>query len=301
MRLICPNCDAQYEVGDDAIPPSGRDVQCSNCGHGWFQMPNMNAGEETDFGSPEVLGHHAASRPREVVAEPTAVEPEVAEPAAPEPSPAPVMVEMPEPAATPASEHDEEEEGEPATPPPAPRRSLDESLLAVLREEAALEATQRKAETARPIETQPDLGLSEPEPRPRPALRSVTATPEPEAEETEAAAESEPAKAGRSRDLLPDIEEINSTLRASNERRTETEDLPAPAEEQRGGFRTGFFLMLAVAAGLAAAYVMAPKIADQIPASASAMQAYVAKVDQGRVWLDGLMRSAISALQGLQG
>ena len=37
MRLTCPNCDAKYEVPEDAIPEGGRDVQCSNCGHGWFQ------------------------------------------------------------------------------------------------------------------------------------------------------------------------------------------------------------------------------------------------------------------------
>ena len=39
MRLVCPNCDAKYEVPDDAIPDGGRDVQCSACGHGWFQLP----------------------------------------------------------------------------------------------------------------------------------------------------------------------------------------------------------------------------------------------------------------------
>lgn len=37
MRLQCPNCDAEYEVDSAAIPQEGRDVQCSNCGHGWFQ------------------------------------------------------------------------------------------------------------------------------------------------------------------------------------------------------------------------------------------------------------------------
>jgi len=37
MRLICPNCVAQYEVDEDVIPPEGRDVQCANCGHNWFQ------------------------------------------------------------------------------------------------------------------------------------------------------------------------------------------------------------------------------------------------------------------------
>lgn len=37
MRLICPNCDAQYDVADDVIPEGGRDVQCSSCAHTWFQ------------------------------------------------------------------------------------------------------------------------------------------------------------------------------------------------------------------------------------------------------------------------
>ncbi|MFD1913298.1 zinc-ribbon domain-containing protein [Halodurantibacterium flavum] len=36
MRLICPNCTAQYEVEENAVPPQGRDVVCSACGHGWF-------------------------------------------------------------------------------------------------------------------------------------------------------------------------------------------------------------------------------------------------------------------------
>ena len=37
MRLICPNCDAQYDIADDVIPEGGRDVQCSSCTHTWFQ------------------------------------------------------------------------------------------------------------------------------------------------------------------------------------------------------------------------------------------------------------------------
>ena len=37
MRLICPNCSAQYEVPADVIPAEGRDVQCSNCQETWFQ------------------------------------------------------------------------------------------------------------------------------------------------------------------------------------------------------------------------------------------------------------------------
>ncbi|MBD3766183.1 MAG: zinc-ribbon domain-containing protein, partial [Rhodobacterales bacterium] len=49
MRLICPNCGAQYEVDDAAIPPEGRDVQCSACGHAWYQLhPDAAAEAETD-------------------------------------------------------------------------------------------------------------------------------------------------------------------------------------------------------------------------------------------------------------
>ena len=39
MRLICPKCQAHYEVDDEAIPSAGRDVQCSSCGHAWYQLP----------------------------------------------------------------------------------------------------------------------------------------------------------------------------------------------------------------------------------------------------------------------
>ncbi len=37
MRLTCPNCAAQYEVDASVIPEDGRDVQCSTCGHTWWQ------------------------------------------------------------------------------------------------------------------------------------------------------------------------------------------------------------------------------------------------------------------------
>jgi len=47
MRLICPNCVAQYEVDQDVIPPEGRDVQCANCGHSWFQDSVQMFSEET--------------------------------------------------------------------------------------------------------------------------------------------------------------------------------------------------------------------------------------------------------------
>lgn len=44
MRLICPNCKAEYEVDATLLPPEGRDVQCSNCNHTWFH-PGTEAEE----------------------------------------------------------------------------------------------------------------------------------------------------------------------------------------------------------------------------------------------------------------
>lgn len=35
IRLICPGCAAEYRVPDSAIPPDGREVECSACGNVW--------------------------------------------------------------------------------------------------------------------------------------------------------------------------------------------------------------------------------------------------------------------------
>lgn len=43
MRLSCPGCGAQYEVDAGAIPTEGREVQCSACGHTWFQYAPVTA------------------------------------------------------------------------------------------------------------------------------------------------------------------------------------------------------------------------------------------------------------------
>jgi hypothetical protein len=100
------------------------------------------------------------------------------------------------------------------------------------------------------------------------------------------------------RDLLPDIEEINSTLKPA--KAPAAAAAPAPAGAARAsGFRSGFSLMLLAAMILVALYVMAPQIAQQIPGAAPAMESYVAMVNDARVALDGLIRSATALLRGL--
>ena len=290
MRLICRNCDAQYEVDNAAIPPDGRDVQCSGCGHAWFQMradavPELRPGVSApvDPAGPDLAaamwsypGVHTQD-----------------DPAHPEPltddGPPPILPEAQEDAGL-------------------RRRSLDDTVLEVLREEAAREAAVRRAEAPPPIEVQTDLGLAPPPPLLPPsvflAARERFADPSVSPDELTSEDDMQPLPASR-RDLFPDIEEINSTLRASSEPRgdeseaeTETE---TDVEADRRGFRTGFVMIILIAVLLSLLYAMAPRIVAAVPASESAMQAYVDGVDWARLGVDAALQSAIRSLRSLSG
>ena len=277
MRLVCPNCDAEYEVDAAAIPDGGRDVQCSNCGHAWFQLsPEVEAelaAEEALFDAPPPMVAPVESPARSAAADVSAPErPGVDDP----------ELDLPSIEAAPVSE-----------PAPEPAlRSIDESVLAVLREEAEREVEARKVETP-VVETQTELGLEAPAAG-GVARRLARMKGEPEAV----------VKPQTRREMLPEIEEINSTLRASSERRSGQSAIAETLGEEgakKSSFRSGFALMLVLAAALLTAYVMAPKLAQQFPAAAGALQAYVAAVDAGRLWLDGMLKSAIGFLKGLAG
>ena len=52
MRLVCPNCKANYEIPRDAVPISGREVKCASCGHSWFQA-RMKKSNDAKLKEPE--------------------------------------------------------------------------------------------------------------------------------------------------------------------------------------------------------------------------------------------------------
>ena len=288
MRLICPNCDAQYEVPDDVIPAAGRDVQCSNCAHTWFCPP-------TGTSSPQ------NAEPDVTVAPPP--------PVAAERSPSPQSQ---------TSKSSSE-------PPQAPeRRQLDPKVADVLREEAEFEARARAAEQAQ-IETQTELGLDDLEPHHDEAARraaeartrmerirggqegsdeasSPTRTSRTTATTAAGAVAAAAAAETTRRDLLPDVEEINSTLRA-NDDRTSQQDIEEPHREfspkQKGGFSSGFLLIAALAATGVMMYVFAPQISEQVPQASVPLDQYVDSVDQGRRWLDGQILALLAQLDGL--
>ena len=442
MRLVCPNCEAKYEVPEDAIPDTGRDVQCTNCGHSWFQMrgksvvapvvPEASAEAVTDAvteAETAAMAAAAAEMPTEevspqakddtpveametvpsddpVAAETAAVadaveapassdagakdvpseEPQVVEPLldaagpdavganasateanaaeasaveasaagasaagaeasvttqsgpeadnSPATEPEPVVEAVAEgaaeaaPVADAASEAepvvdaaaepvldgpvadvsldaDREPAAEPATEPTAEAGSdtapaeastesaeetlaapaaavaaatyaVDDSVLAILREEAEREANARRAES---LESQTDLGIDTAMPRKAAALAEAEAKP-----------------AAR-RDLLPDVEEINSTLRPSEvQADSDAPDFVAPPPQAPRGFRSGFLSLMTIAILAAALYLVAPRLADVIPALAGPLESYVSFIDSLRLGLDGVMRSATVAI-----
>lgn len=272
MRLICPNCDAQYEVAEDAIPPGGRDVQCSNCGHGWYQVRPEEIEDEQrqdalfDPPEPEDMGQEAERAG----------------------------------AWTDATDADDEDAAAFDAPEPMKRRAIDEAVLDVLREEAEREVAARRAEAPAPLESQPDLGLeAAAAPALSPAARRIAQMKGVEPEPPPPPRPAGPPAKGR--DLLPDIEEINSTLDPDDDRRgVSADDLPQPqrVRGQGGGFRTGFSLVVTLAVLAVVLYVIAPRLSQQIPGLAGTLEGYVAFVDGLRLWLSGLLDSAATTVQG---
>lgn len=290
MRLICPNCGAQYEVPAEVIPEGGRDVQCSDCGHTWFQA---------DSSDDPVLSDEAQPAPKPADAEvetdapsgDAAGTPEAVDPATLSPD-------------TWADEfEDEAEEVDKAAPPQPPRRSLDPGVADLLREEAEREARVRSAEG---LESQQELGLEAAQhddaasrrariARERMArIRNQDAGVEIAAGTTAAGV----GAAGTRNAALPDIEEINSTLRAGSDAHA-LETPQGTLKDGGSGFARGFFSMLLLMVVLIGIYVMAPQIKDAVPGLSDAVNAYVGQIDALRVWLSGVSQDLLAWLDGM--
>ena len=261
MRLICPNCGAQYEVDDAVIPDNGRDVQCSNCGHTWFQQP-----AHLDADLAEELGEDFTP-------------PEIPE--------------------------DEE---------PLQRQELDPEIADILREEAEHETSLRNIEgdqaNREKLESQPDLGLGQPtdaaaerSAAARARMARLRGLDEQDAE-AEAAIAGAAATTTPRRELLPDVEEINSSLRASDDRATsevETENAAKDSKSNRKGGRRAFTLVILIVAVGLALYAFAPQIIAAIPQTEPYLVSYVEWANQTRGQIDIWLQAAIAKVQGLIG
>ena len=347
MRLICPNCDAQYEVDDSVIPIDGRDVQCSSCGQTWFQKsatqlenendtsdetdtsladqePDLSVDSESELSTESQEVEEESKAEVEAKAE-TEVEAEAesedeveaesetefeaeaesedeakaetdVEAEAESEDEAEVEAESETDVETEAESEDEaededEDETEQTLEHESEQLKPDDAVLEILREEAALESEARKSETNAGLDSLTDLNPDEDDSTLAAAVSERTARLR--------GIEPPVDKNAARRDLLPDIEEINSTLSASSD------DIESDAVEElvvmksnRRGFRLGFAIILILATMLFLAYAYAPLIIEKVPASESLMNSYVEKINSLRVWLDQVMQSATDKMSG---
>ena len=288
MRLTCPNCGAVYEVDDNAIPPEGRDVQCSSCGHGWFQPP-PGAG-----------------------ADPAATLGTAASPFAGEDAPA-------GDATAPAGEDDTTSAPGQATPR-RPRHRMDEAVRSILREEAERDSRTRRAGPDG-LESQSDLGLAPGAGGRTHGHEDATAPPQTEDEgdrPEESGAhgpdpdpapweESDFGPAGTTdrKARFADIEDVSETLAAHETPGADQAALSAlpdsGAAPRRNRFGLGLGIALLIGATAVAVYLYAPAIVKLVPAARPVLVDYVSVVDMLRIEARQALLPVAEALRGVLG
>lgn len=275
MRLVCPNCDAEYDVDDGLIPPEGRDVQCSNCTTTWFQASLEAAEAEQPETTPEPQAEELED------------DPDLAAIAA----------------VTAAA----------GLSPRKP--AVDQAAMDVIHEEVERETEARKAdmggvETQPDLgfdDTESETRAAAA--RDRMARRRGLDTQAETIDDDDEALAAAPRRdeASTKRELFPDIEEINSTL-SPEAAEAEAEAARLAAEgtdvgqvQKRSGFRLGFGLMLLLTVGLLILYVYAPQIAQRAPSLSATLESYVISVDNLRVWLDTAAEGLVEKIGAILG
>lgn len=330
MRITCPNCNAQYEVGEDMIPSEGRDVQCSNCGTTWFQegraraasavedravrRPGRAVEEDADISPSDAVRRRAA--PRQTVPDQgtldilreereheerlragghrTDSEPTDDTDAPPDgapdenvPTPVAPVSDAPD---TPAPDVDAQGDPDARTQAAAERgRMAAAATLARARGRDRERSGRAPQDDVIPDDDDTDMSDVIAATM-RDAATPVTEDDDEDDDLHPVQPEVQVQTRVTRRELLPDIEEINSSLRP-DERAAEAEaeasgEAEAPIEAKRiNGFRIGFLTVCALIFVFVGIYVFADVIAESAPQVAWVLEAYVAWVDVQRVAL----------------
>lgn len=291
MELICPSCEARYQVPGGSIGEKGRQVSCMNCGHTWHAYP------------PLVLGTEAAASPQRGLTYPGATGPQ--RPSGPQP----VLVD-PEPT-TGDGTKTPELAGENTPPPVRADQSRSEQLAEIREMLAEVQSEDRAAAVLAPAAAAAAAASPMAAPKPKapepeamePQRESLTAqviTSSSEAQEVDPriAAESQrkreemrnqedEAERERSSRLSNRPHQAKPTdvkkLHKSHTRRIAREK--ARAKAGSGAFLTGMLLVAIIAAVMIALYVLHPQIIEKMPGSEAALTNYVATIDSVRVSL----------------
>ena len=305
MELICPSCEARYQVPGGSIGEKGRQVSCMNCGHSWHAYPPLVLGTTETAPSPSrgltYPGGHTPQRPT---------------------GPKPVLVD---PEETTSEKKTPQLAGDSAPPSVRADQSRSEQLAEIREMLAEVQSEDRAAAVLAPVAparpAEPEAKASsqpkapEPEAPPRESLTAGVQTSSSEAHEVDPriAAESR-----RKQEDLRNQEEAADRERASREQNRGSKAKPtdvkkltrshtrrirrekARAKAGSGAFLTGLLLVAIIAAVMIALYILHPQIIERMPGTEDALLKYVATIDGVRVSLaetfGGLQEWVSSAL-----
>lgn len=303
MELICPSCEARYQLPEGAITARGRQVSCMNCGHSWHARPPMTLADPIAGG-----GATAPSDPRGIqYVPPTGA-----------PSPGQTRVEevpyselgggmgpvpTPQAPAQPIAQAPA-----PPPPPPGPAEAAGQAHGDPSRSEQMAEIRQMLAEVQ-----SADRPGAEPQAAPEqapvtatgPAAAAVTSAAADEAERARARLQEEREQAERAarrteqaeaeardseRDFRRRIEQKQDRKKAKptdvrrlqrkHDRKVKRKKREAKAGS--GAFLTGFLLIAIISASMVAMYRLEPQIVARMPSAEQPMREYVATMDRLR-------------------
>jgi predicted Zn finger-like uncharacterized protein len=279
MRLVCPNCGTQYDVDASAVPAEGRDVQCANCAHNWFQ--EAEASQSSDVPSapaenkaPEVPTRHR--RPPRTIGP----DPEVLDILRQE-------AQREADARQGKSVTDEEVEAQIDFTKDLPQDPVEAQEDGAKRQRAERTRQNQVRERTRRLNIDTE----------KEAARAQAEAVVEDAAATSARPDDRPQRPARS-NVLPNIEELKSSLRAGTERRSNEKSTTA-AILSASSFRYGFLVSTATGLLLAAVYFLGPQIGDAIPQLSGAIDLYSQLVYGFRIRIDIAADAVASAAASL--
>jgi predicted Zn finger-like uncharacterized protein len=252
IEIVCPSCQARYQLPDGSIGPEGRKVSCSSCSHKWRAQVEGAAAA------------HEQATPVSPVSEVAAV-PDVA-PDTP-------------PYTPPDAPPDEVGVGHAAVAgsDPAPASGDREEQMAAIR--------QMLADLKEGVDAAPEVEAeAPPEPvTPEPTMRRRAGDDDEEIDALKSRID-DIDKLGKAAKGEVKTSNYNPTkLRRLHEKRAKNLQRVRERKKRSGGFLTGVTLVGTVTATMVGLYVMQPQIIVASPQMAPAMNEYVVTVDRYRV------------------
>jgi predicted Zn finger-like uncharacterized protein len=259
IEIICPSCQARYQLPEGSIGPEGRKVSCSSCSHKWRA--------HAEGAAPAAMPSPPES--------PVSHEPQAGHepPTSPEPHPGPGSM------AAGASFDSDSDASSPAPPPASGDR--DEQMVAIRQMLSDL----KEGADAAPEESEPEEARPAPA-APPPSMRKRAGDDDDDRDHLKSRID-QISKAGRSAKGEPEQGNYDAAkLRRMHEKRAKKLQRARDRRGKSGAFMTGFTLVSVVMGTMVGLYVLKPQIIASSPEMAPALNEYVVTIDRYRVELN---------------